>query len=77
MSTSPHLSFFTYLQAIGDIDVSAITLYPYADGTVTVYTAARTYSGIETDSSSWTQVYSGASSKYSISYKNTDVMPAN
>jgi hypothetical protein len=48
------------VEAINDIDISSISFYPYSSGTITVFTAARTYSGIETDSQSWTQIYTGS-----------------
>lgn len=48
------------VEAINDIDISSISLNPIGSGTITVFSAARTYSGIETDSQSWTQIYTGS-----------------
>ena len=72
LSTPDHSSYyhgvvgFVFdLNAINDIQISALSFYvggnsgASASGTVTVFTAAQSYSGIETVSGSWTEKYSG------------------
>ena len=48
------------LNAINSIQISGISFYVDGNGTATIFTAAQSYSGIETDSSQWTQVFSGS-----------------
>lgn len=52
--------FVFELNALNTIQISGLSFYADGSGTATVYTVAQSYSGIETDSSSWTQIFSGS-----------------
>lgn len=58
-------SFMFDVQAIQDIEISSISFQTFNSGTVSIFAAARSYSGIETDSSSWVQVFTGATTALS------------